>query len=986
MPTDITLTEPESAEGPASVDGQVVKNALLRSLFGRKEWTKVGRFEIRERVGAGGMGTVFSAHDPELGRLVAIKLLSPDLSASTHRERLRMEAQAMAKLNHPNVATVYEVGTHEGQLFVAMELIEGQSLREWSAEQGRPWTEVLDVYLQAGDGLVAAHEAGLVHRDFKPDNVMLGHDGRVRVLDFGLAASFGRPAEQADPEAKDTDAEPRLTRTGAVMGTPAYMPPEQLAGERADARSDQFAFCVALFEALYGQRPFAGETLDTIKQAIERGEIVGGESRSGPAWLRAAVRRGLRHDPAQRWSSVREFVTHLRRRRRRRVVRWAAAGVGSVGVAGTAAFIMAAPPPICGPADEEFAGTWDEATRDRLQTRFDAAALPAAGASFRSLSGELDELSEDWTRTWEQSCNAGEDPRVQLRRLDCLRQNRQLVGFYTTALGMMPVHAATLRPDYALRLVPDPIECTDPKIIRAIPDPPSATESEAVDATRAALLGTLAFPTPTQDKIDALFDPIIERAEGLTYPVLAEVLIAKGRRMHSNGIPPMATFQRAIEIAEEARHDRAVAQARLAILLGIVNAGYMNDLGTALEDAEAAVVRAGNPLDLRARLLGFRGVVALVRRDWDAASAAFERGKGLYIQRYGEGDLRTGQSLAWLFDVAEARGDIAGARKAAADARETVLRIGGPKHLGLALTHIMLARAEWLSGGREASEIERVRFREAHERARPPGGSLPPQLDSMMNQQELELEFSAHRCTAGMDQFETQIGSATPEQHAWLALVGLVASHACLDFDGELGGPIANRAIEAVKAGARPSYFHHVQLMWIARALSAAVAGNVGPQKEALAELERLSRLPGMTYVKDLGLARIALQQGRFEPAYAALKRVAPDGDFSGPVGRAMRRQFDLTLAYAAIETGRHDEAAPLLAGTMPYLETCCVDTPLYAFGLYLGARLEHADGAPPADVLALVERAETILEADGDRVASVTTRIAAWRAEHLDS
>lgn len=986
MPRDVTLTDPDAVAEPASVDGQVVKNALLRSLFGREQWTKVGRFEIQERVGAGGMGTVFSAKDPELDRLVAIKLLSAELSTSTHRERLRLEAQAMAKLNHPNVATVYEVGTHEGQLFVAMELIDGQSLREWSAEQRRPWTEVLDVYLQAGDGLVAAHEAGLVHRDFKPDNVMLGRDGRARVLDFGLAASFGHPAEHADPDAAEEDAEPKLTQTGAVMGTPAYMPPEQLAGDRADARSDQFAFCVALFEALYGRRPFAGDTLGTLKKSIERGEVVGGESRTGPAWLRAVVRRGLRHDPMERWPSVRELVTRLRRGRRRRVLRFAAAGVAAVSVAGTAAFVLGAPPPICGPADEEFSGVWDDAVRDRLQTRFDAAELPAAAGSFRALSGELDELAEDWSRTWEQSCSADEDPRLQLRRLDCLRQNRQLMGFYTTALGIMPLHAATLRPDSALRLLPDPTECTDPKIIRAIPDPPSADETEAVDAARAALLATLVFPTPTRAKIDALFDPIIERTEDLTYPVVAEVLIAKGQRMSVNGIPPTSTYQRAIEIAEQARHDRAVAQARLAIVRGILNAGYIKDLGTTMEDAEAAVVRAGNPLDLRSRLLGYQAVASTVRRDWDAATAAVERGKALYDERYREADMRTGQSFAWLFDIKEASGDISGARKAAGAARKAVLRLGGPNHLGLAITHLMLARVAWHAGERETAGLELERFHAAQERARPPGGGLPLPVDTAMMQQELEFEFAAHRCAPAMDKFEAEIESAPATEHAHLAMVGLTVSLACLDFDGVLSGPIANQAAEAAEAGARGSYFHHVQLVWIARALSGAVAHNPALQEEALAELEQLTHIPGMSYVKDWALARIAVHQGDFEAAYAALKRAAPEGDFSGPVGRAVRRQLDVTLAYTAVETERHDEATTLLAGTMPYLETCCADTPLYALGLYLEARLKHANGAAREEVIELLDRAEAILDTDGERVASVTTRIAAWRAEHLDA
>ncbi|MEM6991260.1 MAG: serine/threonine-protein kinase, partial [Myxococcota bacterium] len=213
MPTDaFTPTEPNLASA-GSIEQQRIRAALLRSLFGKDDWTRIGRFEVLERLGKGGMGVVFAARDPELSREVAIKVLSSDLSTPSHQARLRVEAQAMAKLNHPNVATVYEVGEHEGRLFVAMELIDGPSLRQWGTEGPRPWREVLEVYLQAGDGLVAAHAAGLVHRDFKPDNAMIGPDARVRVLDFGLAASTGTRTEAA----VDGGARDKLTRTGAVL-------------------------------------------------------------------------------------------------------------------------------------------------------------------------------------------------------------------------------------------------------------------------------------------------------------------------------------------------------------------------------------------------------------------------------------------------------------------------------------------------------------------------------------------------------------------------------------------------------------------------------------------------------------------------------------------------------------------------------------------------------------------------------------------------
>src|SRR4051794_3934114 len=237
----------------------------------------VGRYVVLERIGSGGMGVVYAAYDPELDRKVALKLLRPDRAGAAGEAAFRVprEAHAVTPLSDPHVVAVYDAGTFGDQVFVAMELMEGRTLRQWLGEGKRGWREIVDVFVAAGRGLAAAHAAGLVHRDFKPDNVLLGTDGRVKVADFGLARPVGVVEKEGSPSSPGSGsggllASP-LTEWGQVMGTPAYMAPEQLRGGAADARSDQFSFCVALWEALYGRKPFAGQGLRELLDAERRG-------------------------------------------------------------------------------------------------------------------------------------------------------------------------------------------------------------------------------------------------------------------------------------------------------------------------------------------------------------------------------------------------------------------------------------------------------------------------------------------------------------------------------------------------------------------------------------------------------------------------------------------------------------------------------------------------------------------------------------------
>jgi formylglycine-generating enzyme required for sulfatase activity/predicted Ser/Thr protein kinase len=284
---------------------------------------RLGRYILLERLGQGGMGVVWAAYDPELDRRVAIKLLrvSPALGLEAQKRLLR-EAQAMAKLSHPNVLAVHDVGVVDGNVFVAMELVKGQTMREWMrGTTPRPLRDVLDVFIQAANGLQAAHEIGMVHRDFKPENVMIREDGRVLVMDFGLARSEAIMETDGrvvlTPEMR---AQSNLTHTGALLGTPAYMSPEQFASARVDTRSDQFSFCVTLFEVLFGQHPFPATTVMEQAMTIAAGRpAMPARSRPVPSWIRRIVLRGMMRDPANRWPSMAGLRVALERRNERRI-------------------------------------------------------------------------------------------------------------------------------------------------------------------------------------------------------------------------------------------------------------------------------------------------------------------------------------------------------------------------------------------------------------------------------------------------------------------------------------------------------------------------------------------------------------------------------------------------------------------------------------------------------------------------------------------
>ncbi len=372
---------------------------------------QVERYIIVDTLGEGGMGIVYAAYDSKLDRRVALKAMhatGDPARESVGRGRLVREARAMARLSHPNVVTVYDVvAIGEDQLLVAMELVEGRTLRAWLAERLRTWREVVSVFVQAGRGLAAAHDAELVHRDFKLDNVLVGNDGRARVGDFGLARSRS-PEEGAGPASNASPMASSVTQAGAVLGTPQYMAPDQLEGAPSDVRSDQFSFCAALYEGLYGVAPFEGTSIASLSSAIREQRLRPPPQGSAvPGWLRAVVLRGLRARPGERFPTMHEVLAALQADPTRTRARWAAAGlVVAVATVASVALVQhrRAAARACVAEEHRVDGVWNGAARDAIRASFLSTGRPYAQATFDRVARALDAYAAAWSHQAGTAC------------------------------------------------------------------------------------------------------------------------------------------------------------------------------------------------------------------------------------------------------------------------------------------------------------------------------------------------------------------------------------------------------------------------------------------------------------------------------------------------------------------------------------------------------------------------------------------------------
>ena len=598
----------------------------------------VGRYVVRRIVGSGGMGIVYAAHDPRLEREVALKILHPKLS-SFAGERIDREARIMARLAHPNVITIHDVGLFGGRAYVAMELVLGETLgQKLRQPDQRSWRNVLSLFLLAGRGLAAAHHEGVVHRDFKPDNVLVGNDGRVRVTDFGLARVITEA--EATPELPDSNGPlpllaSQLTRTGALLGTPAYMAPEQLRGGEADAKSDQFGFCIALYEALYGDRPFAGSTLPELEQAMLRGAVRPLSKKSVPAWLRRVVLRGLKADPAQRWPSMDALLAALGRE----PVAWQLRALVVVGVlllTASAAALARAPvrPPPCPDASAKLHGVWDPTQRQRVQSAFLATGVAYAEAAWRGVSQALDSYSQAWLRMRAEACEAthlrGEQSAELLDlRMQCLEKQRQalqaLVALYAQSDAALVERAVRVAPSISsLRSCSDARELMQPT---PLPIDPSLRARIAAQEQSLARVRAEYQAGHYQAALQAASLISVEANSISHAPLSAEAHLLLGEIQQTLGQHAAAetSLYQALWAGEAGKQDRVAAKAWIGLVYVVGFSMERPDESRRLvQHAEAALRRLGGDELERANLESAIGSIDFAQGHYQQARLRFD--------------------------------------------------------------------------------------------------------------------------------------------------------------------------------------------------------------------------------------------------------------------------------------------------------------------------------------------------------------------------
>jgi len=607
----------------------------------------LGRYVVLDRLGTGGMGTVYLAYDPELDRRVAVKVLRADRASSqtgdVYRRRLRQEAKTLAKLSHPNIVRVYDVGFvgdpmpgakhSQPRMFVAMELLDGFSLRRWLAASPRGPDEILAVFFAVAHGLGAAHRAGIVHRDFKPDNVVVCTDGRPVVLDFGIARGTDRelltPDSPATGEALDSEAVAArgpLTHPGRAMGTPAYMAPEQHLGDVVDGRSDQYGWCVALWEAFAGARPFRGRVTTLVNKKLAMAFDHAEGENALPPWIVPVLRRGMSPRAEARFATMDDAVAAIevaRPRRGRR--RWLAASIvmSTIAITIATAALAARGQDRCVAGERNLDATWDVARKSAIARSFAQSDVPYARAAWSLLEPRVADYAERWRRQWDSTCTAAtRGDAASERETACLQGRLQTLGARLDVL----VTATPETIENASRIIADlepPERCGSERAAPDLAQADSATR-EQVTAVRVSLAAVEALELAGRwaEGLER-GEHAVDEAMRIGYqPLVAESLFLVGRLDKVLG-----RYDEAVQVltdaawtATSARHDELAARAMIELVVVVGR-----ELGDPAQgrvwanNADAAIHRAGGDELLEAGLLNNLGLLEFREGEFEKA-------------------------------------------------------------------------------------------------------------------------------------------------------------------------------------------------------------------------------------------------------------------------------------------------------------------------------------------------------------------------------
>ena len=891
--------------------------------------TRIGRYVVRGPIASGAMGVVLAAFDPELERQVAVKVLH---SAHAQRERIQREARALARLSHPNVVAAFDAGTHDGELFIAMELVDGTDLRTWARERRRSVDQVLDAYRQAGRGLAAAHAAGLVHRDVKPDNILVGKDGRVRIADFGLAA--GRDG--------GTD----------LVGTPAYMAPEQFETGAADAASDQFGFCVALHEALHGQRPYAVNLVDEVARGPARSSI---RPRGAvPAHVTAALARGLHVDPHRRFRSMDALLAALdpgRRARRRRAL---AMGVVGVAAAVPAVALLATrspgpPAELCRDSPEVVAAVWGPARKTQLRAHVAAAGLAVDDGVWPAVERGLDAFADQWSATRTDSCMATrvrgvQSDQVLTLRTRCLDRALAHAGALVDLLATADAAALARAPTWIDHL-PAIDTCSNLTALLApvaIPAGRDVTEVAAIDAALAR--GRALLDAGRAAEARSVATAAVARARAIDHaPTRAAALSVLGEAHQAAGFSTQAeaTLREAFAAAQAGRDDLLAARVAVELVFVLGEPQRRHDAGLEWAfHARTALERAGGDRDLEARLAGNVGSTLYSKGDYGGARARYQEALDLRTAIDGGETHAAARAMFNLGRAVMADGDNPGGLDLTARAIALLERNLGARHPDVAIALNGLTSIQF-NQGRFADALATV------ERAlaivEPALGADHPRVGEALINRGYALTALGRddEAEAALRRAMAIFGRQGADRRNLAAAVSGLA-------DVERARGQLDRALASYQ-----------------RALAIQVE-LLGPDNDEVAGTNE--------HVADvlLDLGRNAEAAARYRAALAIRERVSSPDHFENAYVLA-------GLGEAELRLGRASLAVPPLRRAVALLATYDGEPAVLAQTRFVLARAMWSAGEDRAEARALAEAAEQALAAGGDEHAELLTAVRTW-------
>lgn len=864
--------------------------------------TTLGRYFVLEEAGRGGMGRVLRAYDPKLQREVALKEVWDASLFEAGAARLIAEARAMARLSHANVVGVYDVEEIDREhLVLVMEYVDGQTLAQWLAQFERPWPEVVAIFCDAARGLAAAHEVGLLHRDFKPSNVLVTPEGVAKVTDFGLAKGIGTDASCPPSTELGALEGERVTAAGLVMGTPRYMPPEQESGEALSPAADQYAFCVALWEALCGEAPYRGAE----RAARKREGPPPWPRRDTPRRICDAICRGLSPAPADRWPSMAGLLAGLERESAWHRHRWALMGAG--GLLGAFGVVGALALPVdarCRGAEAVLAEVWDRHRRAEVEAKVLGVEMPYVGRAWERAVATLDGYAADWVAMHTEACEAtsirGEQSAAIMDlRMTCLHRARLELGAVVAQFSDADVNVARNAHELTSRL-PPLSRCADTDALRAGTEPPLPAEAEAVQSVRARLADAGALLAAGRyDRAVVEIDAARALGATLAYgPVQTEIALVTGQVSSEigNDEAASAALEEALRLAARWRQHDEMRRAATKLLFVVGNrlqrpaeAYRYRELAAGLADGdpknEALVHEAvANTLRVEGR--------------YDDAVAKYREALALMENAPGAEPIAVAGLRAGLANALDAQGDYVEAERWHREALRVQEAELGPFHPIVVITRNNLASARYSQGKYEEVEAE---FRDlvtlwtsSMGPDHPGVANVRTNLANALRSQEKHAE-SVVEYRRALDQREAMLGPDHPEVGA--ARCNLANALASLG-EGEASETEYRRAIGIFVSSLGKGHPH----VAIARANLAAGLRSQGLLAEAKAEYER-------------ALEGLEAALGHQHPDLATVRANLADVLLAeGQVSEAFE------LASLAWEQHQHESVPPALRGDTAFL------------------------------------------------------------------